>query len=108
MTHPKDVTAPDGIDLDEFGDREQNDELFEYVRFVADMTVVETGEVEEFTRSLREECDDWDIGHGRGETAEEQYIEMRKVYHRASDEPPVPEEVLEEQREKEAEYYKNR
>lgn len=108
MTHPRDIDAPDGIDVDEFGDRERNGEMFEYVRFVADMTVVERSAVESFTTELRNKCDDWEIGQGGGKSAEEQYIEMRKVYHRAEDEPPIPDEVLEEQREKEAEYYNNR
>lgn len=106
MTHPKDVSTPKGIEVDKFGDRERDGELFEYVRFVADLTVVDVDTVDDFTHNLRNECGDWEMGHGRGGAAEEQYIELRKVYHREGDEPPIPEDVLEEQREKEAEYYR--
>lgn len=102
MTHPRDVDRPEGVELDEFGDREQNGELFEYVRFSADVTSVDDATVREFKQTLETECSEWDVGLGHNPEAESQVIEMRRVLHRAEDEPPIPDDVLEE----EGEYYR--
>jgi len=107
MTHPRDVDRPEGIELDEFGDREEGDgTLIEYIRFVVEMSEVEKSIADEFVSDLRDKCSDWQLGRGHGEHSTQEYIEMRKELHNPEDEPPIPDEVLEEQREKEAEYYR--
>lgn len=106
MNHPRDIQTPEGVRNTGIGDKEDKNEMYEYVEFTADMTVADASTVENFVDELRENFSGWEIAGGHGAQAEKQKIELRKVYHDKTNEPSVPDEILEKQREKEAEYYK--
>lgn len=104
MTHPTDVERPDGIELDSFGDEEKDNKLTEYVKFTAAPTIEEEI-VEAFDESLRSECNDWDVSVSRSPDGDV-LIELHIVHHDFDEEPLMPEDVREEYREAEGEYYR--
>jgi len=104
MTHPLNVSRPEGISIETFGDDEKGDKLTEFVKFVVGEDVSE-GVVTDFMERLKEECPDWDVGGGSSPCGA-RLIELHTVHQDLSD-VTVPSEVLDEHLEAEAEYYKN-
>lgn len=103
-SHPKSVEVPDGIELQEFGDREEDDGIVEYVTFTASFDAGDAA-VNEFIEFLQEEFTSWDVSTGGG--VDEVVISMRKVYSGPVPHPEDSEEV-EEYREREGEYYREK
>lgn len=107
MNHPKNLDRPDRIQLEKFGDKETENEIIEYVHFVAESGEFDEDEFEEFVNQLQDAFSDWDIGvsHNEGQA----YISMRKTVHEFPPEDvELPEEVLAEEERKDGEWYRQR
>lgn len=101
-SHPKSVETPDGVELDEFGDKENEDGVVEYVRFTA---TFEAGDkvVNEFLDRLKSDFEAWEVASGGG--VDEVVISMRREYAGPVS-PPEDSDAMQEYREREGEYYR--